>query len=113
MTTTSAKADDSDDSDDSEDDEEADEAEAKGTKDREVTYPLKAPEHPLVCPFTQAVMSDPVILADGHTYERKAAEEYLKAHDRSPRTGEKLAHKSVLPNLMALELCQAARALEL
>jgi hypothetical protein len=29
---------------------------------------LKAPENPLYCPFTQRIMLDPVVLADGHTY---------------------------------------------
>ena len=66
-----------------------------------------------MCPFTQQVMKDPVILADGHTYERKAAEQYLSKFDLSPRTGEKLPHKSVLPNLMARELCACAMQLEL
>ena len=74
---------------------------------------LKAPEHPLVCAFTQQIMTDPVILADGHTYERKAAEAYLEKFDRSPRTGEKLAHKSVLPNLLAREMCMCAKQLEM
>ena len=53
------------------------------------------------------------MLADGHTYERKAAEQYLTKFDLSPRTGQKLAHKAILPNLMARELCKAARSLEL
>ena len=52
-------------------------------------------------------------LKDGHTYERKAAEAYLSKFDLSPRTGERLAHKALLPNLMARELCGAARLLEL
>ena len=74
---------------------------------------LRPPENPLVCAFTQQLMEDPVILADGHTYERKAAEAYLAKFDRSPRTGEKLAHKSVLPNLLAREMCMCAKQLEM
>ena len=35
----------------------------------------------------------------------------IKTH--SDRTGAKLAHKSVLPNLMARELCKCALQLEL
>ena len=74
---------------------------------------LNPPETPLCCPFTRQVMKDPVILADGHTYERTAAQAYLQKFDHSPRTGEKLSHKSVLPNLMARELCACALQLEL
>ena len=58
-------------------------------------------------------MRDPVVLADGYTYERKAAEAYLKRFDRSPRTGERLASKTVLPNFMAQELCKCALQLEM
>ena len=53
------------------------------------------------------------VAADGHTYERKPAEQYLSKFGTSPRTGAKLAHKSVLPNLMARELCACALQLEL
>ena len=74
---------------------------------------LKAPENPLYCPFTQRIMRDPVVLADGHTYERGPAEKYLAQFGTSPRTGEKLPSKAVLPNLMARELCQCAMQLEL
>jgi len=48
---------------------------------------LAPPENPLYCPFTQQIMRDPVVLADGHTYERKAVEAYLAQFDLSPRTG--------------------------
>ena len=74
---------------------------------------LKAPENPLYCPFTQRIMVDPVVLSDGHTYERKPAEKYLSQFGTSPRTGKKLASKAMLPNLMARELCECAMQLEL
>ena len=72
---------------------------------------LPAPESPFFCPFTRQVMKDPVILADGHTYEREAAVRYLAKFDLSPRTGERLAHKTVLTNHMAREVCQCAMQL--
>ncbi|CAM6081727.1 unnamed protein product [Calypogeia fissa] len=40
--------------------------------------------------ITQEVMQDPVITADGHSYERAAIERWLKTHDTSPITGEVL-----------------------
>ncbi|KAL2634080.1 hypothetical protein R1flu_005559 [Riccia fluitans] len=40
--------------------------------------------------ITQEVMLDPVITADGHSYERAAIERWLQTHDTSPITGEVL-----------------------
>lgn len=40
--------------------------------------------------ITQEIMEDPVITADGHSYERTAIEKWLKHHDTSPKTGEVL-----------------------
>lgn len=40
--------------------------------------------------ITQEIMEDPVITADGHSYERAAIEKWLKLHDTSPKTGEVL-----------------------
>ena len=57
-----------------------------------------------------SLLVDPVIAEDGHTYERKPIERYLETHASSPRTGERLAHKYLTPNLMALELCKRALA---
>lgn len=55
------------------------------------------PEH-FVCPITFDVMSDPVVAADGHTYERTALEHWLQTHDRSPKTNEHLFNKVMIPN---------------
>ena len=43
-------------------------------------------------------MGDPVTTVDGHTYERAAIEEWLSAHDTSPKTGLRLEHKHLVPN---------------
>lgn len=40
--------------------------------------------------ITQEIMRDPVITADGHSYERTAIETWLRHHDTSPKTGEVL-----------------------
>ncbi len=49
------------------------------------------------------VMRDPVVAADGHTYERAALEQWLALAPpgglgRSPMTGLPLAHAHVCPN---------------
>jgi|GEM_PF-2281286 len=49
--------------------------------------------HKYLCPITQELMVDPVFTADGHTYERKAIEKWLEAHDTSPKTNLLLEHK--------------------
>ena len=50
------------------------------------------------CSITSQIMIDPVIAADGHTYEREAIEEWLQTHDTSPKTNIKLKHKELTEN---------------
>jgi hypothetical protein len=59
--------------------------ETKRMKDRAQRIP-----DGFLCPITQDVMKDPVILADGHSYERKAIIDWLKRSNRSPLTNEEL-----------------------
>ncbi|KAK9829566.1 hypothetical protein WJX72_006523 [[Myrmecia] bisecta] len=56
-------------------------------------------EDAVSCPITQEVMQDPVVCADGHTYERIAIAAWLKVHDTSPMTNEPLEHKRLIPNV--------------
>ena len=48
----------------------------------------------------QAAMLDPVIAADGHTYERVAMDQWLQHHDISPVTKSALAHTRLVPNVL-------------
>ena len=50
-----------------------------------------------VCPITAEIMSDPVCLSDGFTYERAAIAQWLESHNTSPRTGAKLETKMLFP----------------
>ena len=43
-----------------------------------------------ICPITQDVFEDPVVLDDGHTYERKSIKDWLERHGTSPMTNEEL-----------------------
>ena len=45
-------------------------------------------------------MIDPVIAADGHTYERQAVQDWLQLHNTSPVTGRPLPHCRLLPNTL-------------
>ena len=61
------------------------------------------------CPITLLVMRDPVIAADGHSYEREALEAWLRTHRTSPLTGARLEHMHVTPNHRLRSLIQSAR----
>jgi len=50
------------------------------------------------CPITRAVMVDPVSLADGHTYEKQAILNWIRTHNKSPKTGAVLPDTRVTPN---------------
>ena len=63
----------------------------------------------LLCPITQEVMRDPVVTADGHTYERAAIERWLHERRTSPLTGAPLQHRNLTPNILAKQLCDAWR----
>jgi len=57
----------------------------------------RAPEA-FYCPITQDIMQDPVVAADGHTYERVALEVWLINHNTSPMTNQPLPHKNLTPS---------------
>ena len=60
--------------------------------------PGEIPQHFLCC-ITQDIMVDPVVAADGMTYEKAHIQHWLQTHDTSPQTGQVLEHKMLIPNL--------------
>ena len=51
------------------------------------------------CPISQEIMRDPVVTADGHTYERDRIAQWLTQHRTSPLGGHApLAHTNLAPN---------------
>ena len=51
------------------------------------------------CPISMELMSDPVVLATGHTYERVCIERWLQQGNRTcPVTGMRLRHLELTPN---------------
>jgi hypothetical protein len=48
----------------------------------------------------QKIMTEPVVAADGHTYERAAVQDWLLHHKMSPVTGVSLAHTRLVPNVL-------------
>lgn len=66
--------------------------------------PEKSPGHrwshpkSFECPISQLCMHDPVVLCDGHSYERHNIEKWIQQNNTSPVTGAPLTHKSTYPN---------------
>mmetsp|Transcript_19498 Transcript_19498/g.35364 ORF Transcript_19498/g.35364 Transcript_19498/m.35364 type:complete len:500 (+) Transcript_19498:106-1605(+) len=50
------------------------------------------------CPITHDVMTDPVVCADGYTYERVAIARWFETSRMSPVTGQTLPHTDMVPN---------------
>ncbi len=59
--------------------------------------PLVAYEDDLLCPITHEPFEDPVATVDGHIYERKEIETWLKNNNTSPLTNLILERKEVIP----------------
>lgn len=49
------------------------------------------------CPIAHIPMQDPVIAADGFSYEREALARWFVSHDTSPTTNRRMP-KAVIPN---------------
>nr|CAB3481206.1 unnamed protein product [Digitaria exilis] len=52
-----------------------------------------------LCPITLEIMTDPVIVATGQTYERRSIQKWLDSGERTcPKSRQPLAHLSLAPN---------------
>jgi hypothetical protein len=64
----------------------------------------------LLCPITTSLFVDPVVTADGQTYERSAIEKWFASgHSTAPLTGEPLAHTFLTPNVLVRSQCVRLR----
>ena len=67
--------------------------------------------HDCLCPIGLQLMRDPVIAADGHTYERAQIEQWIRVRGDgavSPKTGFPLAHSNLVPNHTVKSLINSA-----
>jgi hypothetical protein len=74
-------------------------------------FPKEFPEdkipHECFCPITQEIMEDPVIVSDGHTYERVAIKKWFEmGKNSSPKTNKLLPNKSLQSNYAMKSLIQ-------
>lgn len=67
----------------------------------------------LLCPISRDVMNDPVIAADGNTYEREAIEQWIARSPTSPLTRERLGHINLISNRAIKQLCDKYRLIML
>ncbi|KAL5557310.1 hypothetical protein UlMin_039546 [Ulmus minor] len=57
------------------------------------------------CPISSRIMYDPVIIASGQTYERMWIQKWFdEGHDTCPKTGMKLSHMPLTPNVAIKDL---------
>lgn len=70
---------------------------------------LSAAAEGLCCPITAEIMVDPVVIADGTTYEREAIEKWFENNKTSPATGKVVAHKKLTPNIAVRQTIEAYR----
>ncbi|KAL6603423.1 hypothetical protein ACP70R_043784 [Stipagrostis hirtigluma subsp. patula] len=64
-----------------------------------------------LCPISLEIMTDPVIIATGRTYERRSIQKWLDAGQRTcPKTQQPLSHLSLTPNFalknLILQWCE-------
>ncbi|KAJ1418229.1 Zinc finger, RING/FYVE/PHD-type [Sesbania bispinosa] len=59
------------------------------------------------CPISLELMTDPVTVSTGHTYNRASIQKWLKAGNMTcPKTGERLTNTELFPNLTLKRLIQ-------
>merc|ERR1712187_202030 len=63
-----------------------------------------------MCPITQATMRDPVVAADGNSYEREAIEKLFERSNVSPLTNQPFKHKELVPNNALKQLIRSYEA---
>ncbi|XP_052202282.1 U-box domain-containing protein 15 [Diospyros lotus] len=73
--------------------------------------PSLAIPNDFLCPITLEIMTDPVIIATGQTYERESIQKWLDSDHRTcPKTGQVLSHLSLAPNFalrnLILQWCE-------
>ena len=64
-----------------------------------------------LCPISHSLMTDPVVLADGFTYERSSIERWFKLGKKtSPMTGAALKSSTLVANIALRKLIEEYHA---
>jgi len=59
----------------------------------------KEPPEEYICPISKEIMTDPVILCDGFTFEKHVIAKWLADNNTSPLTNLPLTSKALIPNI--------------
>ena len=70
----------------------------------EVDNPKSVVPPQYICPISCEIMTDPVICADGFTYDRASIVAWLRTHSTSPMTNVTLPNKSLISNMVMKEI---------
>ena len=76
---------------------------------------LKLMAEHFLCPILQEMMQDPVMAADGHTYERQAIETWIKqkgGRALSPATGLRLDHHELQTNFLIKKMIEEYKSIK-
>ncbi|KAI7738395.1 hypothetical protein M8C21_021525 [Ambrosia artemisiifolia] len=58
-----------------------------------------------ICPLSKEIMTDPVIICTGKTYDRGSIQEWLRSGKRTcPETGQVLSHTVMIPNHLVRDM---------
>jgi hypothetical protein len=74
--------------------------------------PIANVPNEFICPISWEIMTDPVVCADGHSFERKEIENWLRRHPQNPTnplTGLPLPSTALVPNIGLRNLIQEFR----
>lgn len=63
------------------------------------------------CPIQQELLENPVVAADGYTYERRDIERWFLRHGTSPMTNLPVCSRSLVPNICVAKLANTLRRL--
>jgi hypothetical protein len=72
-------------------------APAATTTAEAVAATAEAPSH-LLCPITQELFVDPVVIESGHTFERAAIAQWLAQNPTCPKTRQRVSADALTPN---------------
>ena len=56
-----------------------------------------------LCPISMEIMTEPVLAADGHTYDKKSIEQWFKTKTKSPITNLEI-DTSLTPNILLYKI---------
>ncbi len=83
-------------------------AQLQNTQDEELLDTLGEEQPHFVCPLSRCVMLEPVVWADGHSYEASFLQTWLEKHDTSPISRKQYFAKEIYPNRILKEMISEA-----